>query len=236
LAKDFFRFKQFTIRQDQCAMKVTTLACIQGSWIPAFLPKKVLDIGSGTGLLSLMLAQKYLCSIDTVEIEGDAFAQLRENVDRSPWSNRIKYHHQDIVSFARQKRKMYDFIISNPPFFTNQLKSPNSKINQARHDDSLTIETLVKLCASLLGDHGKISILLPPSETEILENISEKNSLYISHQLAIRDSTDKPTKAIVSILTKEQQIPEIQKLLIKGSNGQYSQDFIDLLQDYYLNL
>ena len=129
MAKDLFRFKQFTIRQDKCAMKVTTLGCIQGSWIPTIKANHVLDIGAGTGLLSLMVAQKCQCKIDAVEIDKDAFNQLTDNVFNSPWANLIDCHHADINHFASSTKRTYDFIISNPPFFSNQQKSPNAQIN-----------------------------------------------------------------------------------------------------------
>jgi tRNA1Val (adenine37-N6)-methyltransferase len=217
-------------------MKVTTLACIQGSWIPMPQPKQVLDIGAGTGLLSLMIAQKSVCRIHAVEIEAGAFKQLVDNVVNSPWDNRINCHHEDIVRFTAGTKKTFDFIISNPPFFINHLKSPDIRINQARHDDSLTIESLIKLCVSLLDAQGKISILLPVFETEKLRYISGRYSLFINDQLVIHDTEDRPPKAIISILSRGQKNTPSQKLIIKEKNGQYSTYFTSLLKDYYLNL
>ena len=236
MANDFFKFKQFTIRQDRCAMKVTTLACIQGAWLPDIKPKHILDIGAGTGLLSLMAAQKYECKIDAVEIEQDAFSQLKENSLQSPWGNRINCHHDDIINFARHNSSKYDLIISNPPFYKNQLKSSKAKINHARHEVGLTIEELIDASSRLISDSGKISILLPPIETTRLTEYCKRNSLFFSNQLVISDSEKKEPKAIVTILSKIPSNPIIRKFIIKNDNGTYSSEFISLLDAYYLYL
>jgi len=236
LANHYFKFKQFTIRQDSCAMKVTTLACIQGAWIPKKTPKRTLDIGAGTGILSLMAAQKYCNNIDAVEIDKEAFDQLKRNLTESPWADRIKCHHNDINDFAKHNSNVYDFIISNPPFFQKQLQSSTFKINQARHETGLRIEQLISICANLISSTGEISILLPPAETERLVELGKQHSLYISNQLVIHDSEKKQTKAIVTILSKKLSNPMIQKLFIKKENGEYTANFIQLLRDYYLKL
>lgn len=217
-------------------MKVTTLACIQGSWIPEFPIENVLDIGAGTGLLSLMVAQKYDCHIDAVEIESGAFSQLRDNINESRWSQNISCHHKDIINYSRYHQKRYDLIISNPPFFSGELKSPDSKINLARHDEGITIEAIIEISVKLLSATGKISILLPPFETEALKKISAQFSLNISDQLHIFDSEQKPEKATVSILSKKRTNLRFTKLIIKNNESEYSEGFIALLKDYYLNL
>lgn len=236
MANNFFKFKQFTIHQDRCAMKVTTIACIQGAWLPDFTPKHTLDIGAGTGLLSLMAAQKYPGEIDSVEIEHDAFDQLKENILQSPWSNRINCLHSDIKKFAKYSGKKYDFIISNPPFYEKQLKSANDKINHARHEAGLTITELIEICAHLTDESGKISILLPPTETKKLSELCVGKSLFLSHQLVISDSENKPPGAIITILSKKQSTLTVHNLAIKKDSGSYSSEFISLLEAYYLSL
>lgn len=236
MANDFFKFKQFTIHQGRCAMKVTTMACIQGAWLPNIEPRQILDIGAGTGLLSLMAAQKYNCEIDSVEIEQDAFDQLNENIELSPWNNKINCFHDDIKHFARQSGKKYDFIISNPPFYKGQLNSPFNKINQARHDAGLTIEELIDSAFLLLHESGRLSILLPPAETKTLADLCAHKSLFLSHQLVISDSEKKEPRAIITILSKKTSIFHLDKMIIKSENGDYTQDFISLLEAYYLSL
>lgn len=217
-------------------MKVTTLACIQGSWLPDYIPEKVLDIGAGTGLLSLMIAQKYPSIIDAVEIDPNAVNQLQRNIQQSPWKDRIKYHHNNIKFFAKHCSNPYDFIVANPPFFENQLKSPDFQINRARHESGLTIKELITLSTTLLTPQGKLSILLPPVETKKMVEIGRDNSLFISDQLVISDTSHKPPIAIVTILSRKQSIPRSKTLIIKSAEGEYTQDFISLLKDYYLYL
>ena len=217
-------------------MKVTTLACIQGAWLPPLQPVNVVDIGAGTGLLSHMVAQRYNCSIDSVELEDDAFTQLVENTIQNPWNTKINCIHENIMDFANRNSKQYDFIISNPPFFQNQFQSPNTKVNHARHDSGLKLEELIMICSNLLNESGKISILLPPDETKSLIAQGIQYSLFPSNQLVIYNSVKKPPKAIVTILSRISTIPVVDKLIIKQENGDYTPHFINLLKDYYLNL
>lgn len=236
MANDYFKFKQFTIFQDRCAMKVTTVACIQGAWLPKFSPIKILDIGSGTGLLTLMAAQEYNSNIDAIEIEDDAYGQLHENITQSPWNHRIKCYHTDIRLFAANVSNCYDFIICNPPFYENQLLSSDVKINHARHQTSLTIEALIEISIRLITKVGKISILLPPSETIKLKELCQKKPLFHAAQLVILDKEKKEPKAIVTILSKNQSKFISDKLIIKNNDGAYSSVFQSLLNPYYLYL
>lgn len=236
MANDYFKFRKFTIWQDRCAMKVTTLACIQGAWLPECSPKRVLDIGAGTGILSLMAAQKMEAEIDAVEMEDAAFSQLKENVSLSPWSKQINCFHNDISDFAKQKSNVYDLIISNPPFYQNQLKSPKNHINSARHDFSLTLVELIDISSKLLIDEGFISILLPVRETKDLILRASEKSIFLADQLLISDTASKDPIAVISVLSKYPSNQKIEKLVIKNDDGSYSSDFSGLLAPYYLNL
>lgn len=236
MSNPYFKFKKFTIYQDKCAMKVTTLACIQGAWLPTCKPKRILDIGSGTGLLSLMAAQQYGCRIDAVEIDEDAFAQLSSNIESSPWGKSIVTFHDNILTFARHHKNSYDLIITNPPFFTNHLQSPNSRINMARHNLSLSLPELVECAAKLLSNQGRISVLLPPEQTAQAESLFRDHSILLVDQLSITDRMHQKPKAIVSIFARE-KIEVINKtLIIKTDDGSYTSEFKALLKDYYLNL
>ena len=215
-------------------MKVTTVACIQGAWLPDFFPANVLDIGAGTGILSLMAAQRYACPIDAVEIEHNAFYQLKDNIDSNPWNERIQGYHMDIKAFAKQSSKKYDLIISNPPFYQNQLKSLNDRINQAKHETSLTVSELLDVSSFLLSESGKISILLPLTESNQLSTIIPDKGLFFVDQLVISDTIGKTAIAAVTILSKTYKKPVEKKLIIKNENGSYTTDFISLVKDYYL--
>lgn len=217
-------------------MKVTTVACIQGAWLPQGTFKNILDIGAGTGLLSLFAAQQKEGHIDAIEIEADAFEQLQENIAQSPWKAKIRGHHMDIRNFEKDTNKKYDLIISNPPFFEKQLKSSNDRINHARHEVGLSLETLVNCCNTLLADAGIVSIILPPEETSRLIQLCATRSLYPSSQLVISDTEHKKPNAIVTLLSREQCKPQLEKLVIKTKHRDYSKDFISLLEAYYLYL
>ena len=236
MPNDFFQFKQFTIWQDRCAMKVTSLACIQGAWLPDIEPQQVLDIGAGTGLLTLMAAQKYQAHFDAVEIDALAFEQLYENIQESPWHGSITCFHDSIQKFAKQNSITYDLIITNPPFFTNQLKSPNGRINMARHEDGLTMETLMEICSGLLNPDGLISILLPISETQKMLSFAATLSLFPVRQLTVRDRPFKMPKAAVTLLGQTDTLPHSGQHIIKDQKGKYTKQFKSLLSAYYLNL
>lgn len=217
-------------------MRVTSLACIQGAWLPDIKPKNVLDIGAGTGLLTLMAAQRYHAQFDAVEIEGEAFVQLSGNVAQCPWTENIKCHHQDIRDFAKENSRAYDLIISNPPFYQNQLKSENSKINLARHDDSLTLEKLAEIIDRHLDQSGIASVLLPVEETRTFLLLAEALSIYPYNQLIISDNPYKKPKSKVTLLTRSSNNIRQQTLSIKNTHNEYSQEYITLLRPYYLNL
>lgn len=237
MPNDFFKFKQFTIFQYKCAMKVTTIGCIQGAWLPDhFNPQHVLDIGAGTGLLTLMAAQKYEAVCDAVEIDEQACSQMKENFCNSPWRDRLSAHHADIRDFAKENSMKYDLIISNPPFYHNHLKSPGSRVNQARHQTTLDLRTLLGLMAEMISEEGLISILLPVRETEDIMRHTAAHSLQLRDQLLIADSSGKPPVAIVSILGKSEKKLRGETLYIKDANGDFTHAFKTLLRPYYLNI
>jgi tRNA1Val (adenine37-N6)-methyltransferase len=217
-------------------MKVTTLACIQGAWLPDMNPNNILDIGAGTGLLSLMAAQKYQAKIDAVEIETDAYHQLIDNIAASLWSERICCHHQDIRHFAKENSRTFDLIISNPPFYQNQLKSSDQKINQARHELGLTLVELLKIAHDLLAPEGICSILLPVKETEDLLSLVSKIPLYATLQLIISDNPLQSPKAAVTLLSKNKGNIDQRQLLIKTNQKIFTKEYITLLRPYYLKI
>src|SRR5688500_4757987 len=174
MPNDYFRFKHFTIQQGMTAMKVTTDACLFGGWIAerfSVLQKEtgkpdVLDLGTGTGLLSLMLAQKLEAAIDAIEIHTAAAAQAKENVEASTWKEMITVIHADVREYSFNKQ--YDLVMSNPPFYENDLRSPVASVNQARHDTSLTFHDLLILVNHLLKQDGYFAVLIPFHRCEYL--------------------------------------------------------------------
>jgi tRNA1Val (adenine37-N6)-methyltransferase len=237
LSNTFFQFKQFRINQDQCAMKVCTDSCLFGALInPGPEVKYILDIGTGTGLLALMLAQKTEAEIDAVEIDPLAAAQARENVQQSKWKGQIKIHEKSIQEFSSDAEKKYNLIISNPPFFNNHLKSPDSRINMAHHNELLSLEELITCVTKLLAADGTFAVMLPPKENLLLEQQAKKLDLYPVEKYLIRDRQSSEITRVISLFSFASPACKEHQINIKNDDGTYSSGFSALLKDYYLQL
>lgn len=237
MSNSYFQFKQFTIHQDQCAMKVSTDACIQGAWTPVTSSvKTVLDIGTGTGLLSLMLAQRSeKAVIDAIELEPSAATQAKENFSASPWSNRINVLVGDVCDMSF--RKKYDLVICNPPFFNNSLLGDKEERNKARHTLSLSFDDLFHVISNNLGEDGYASILLPVAEHMLWKQIVEKNNWTIFHRLNIIPRVGLPANRVVSLCSAKATRSELfEDLIIRDSTNSYTPEFINLMQPFYLKL
>ncbi|MES2430892.1 MAG: methyltransferase [Bacteroidota bacterium] len=236
MPNNYFQFKQFTIHQDDCAMKVCTDSCLFGAYIATnyFDYKNILDIGTGTGLLSLMLAQKTIAQIDAVEIDDKAFLQAQENFNNSPWKERVNIFNADINLFKPEKK--YDFIISNPPFFEDDLRSENKEKNTAKHDTDLTLKKLLEIIAENLSDKGKAALLLPYSRSNDLLKFVKTADLFIHELVSVKQTPKHNYFRVMAILGKE-ELKQIKKtIVIKDEDNQYTTDFVELLKDYYLHL
>ena len=234
----FFQFKEFIIKQDKTAMKVTTDACLFGAWAAACLKEAVigsiLDIGTGTGLLSLMLAQKVDATFDAVEIDEQAADQATENFAESVWKDRLTVHHMDVTEFDRSRR--YDFIISNPPFFEGDLLSSDKKKNAAKHDASLTLKQLLQTVGQHLKPDGFFAILLPHHRTGDLTAFAEKANLYLAQQTLVKQTPTHEFFRTMSLFGKKTSSVINAEIIIKGEDGNYTEAFISLLKPYYLYL
>lgn len=218
-------------------MKVTTVACVQGAWLPEVKAKRILDIGAGSGILSLMAAQQFdAASIDAVEIDRLAYEQLEENIAQNPWSDRIVAIYGDILAYAKTCRASYDLIVCNPPFFRNHLRSVDVRKRKARHDTTLSLSDLIKCINKLLSPTGKVSILLPYFEAGTLATLGGSNGLHIEAKLLICDRLEKAPKSMVTILGRIDNRKPTEKLVIKEASGKYTSAFSTLLKDYYLYL
>lgn len=235
MGNTYFQFKQFRIEQDQCAMKVSTDACILGAFTPAPQAGYVLDIGTGTGLLSLMLAQRCQCEIDAIELDDASFMQATQNVYESEWKNRISVQLADIRTFHTDKT--YDLIICNPPFFENHLRSGISRRNIARHADQLRFHELIAAVISNLNPKGQFAVLLPSDFSERFISLSANAGLKVMQQVMIRDTAlHQPFRTIIIFSLRNDQQPETTSLIIRDASGNYSRQFTTLLSPYYLHL
>ena len=219
-------------------MKVCTDACLLGAWTAAKMQdstvKNVLDIGCGTGLLSLMLAQKINAAIDAIEINQDAFMQATENISNSVWQENIKIIHSSLQRFVSQKK--YDLIICNPPFYEDDLRSDDENKNAAKHDTSLRLEELILFVKEHLNDTGAFAILLPFHRMSYLEKTANGSGLFAEEKLLIKQSPQHEYFRAVLLLTKMKTAVLSNELIIHDAQRNYSPAFEVLLKDYYLKL
>jgi tRNA1Val (adenine37-N6)-methyltransferase len=233
----FFQFKQFWIEQDQCAMKVCTDSCLFGAYVTVEPEvKHILDIGTGTGLLALMMAQKSEAEIDAVEIDPAAAKQAKENILSSPWKQKIKIYGQSIQEFSLNSGKKYDLIISNPPFFSKNLKSSDPKANMAHHNDLLSPEDLISCVSRMLSAKGKFAVMLPPFESSQLEKEALKSGIFPSERCKVRDRKSSAPSRVISVFGISLVDIIENQIYIKENDGAYSPEFRRLLADFYLQL
>jgi tRNA1Val (adenine37-N6)-methyltransferase len=238
MPNSFFQFKQFLIHQDRCAMKVTTDACLFGAIAANEIKKTgshvVLDIGSGTGLLSLMIAQKNNTAIDAIEIDEAAYQQAKENFAASPWVERLHAIHTNAIYFTPNKK--YDAIISNPPFFENNLKSGNEKKNAAKHDTTLTLEHLIQIVDTHLTQKGIFAVLLPYHRTEEFIATAKEAALHLTKKILVKQTPAHNYFRGILFFSRTKTEPQQQELIIKDEQQHYTKDFTELLKEYYLYL
>ena len=237
MPNNYFQFKQFTIKQDQCAMKVCTDACLFGSVAAGSgLPiTSCLDIGTGTGLLALMFAQQNKeVIIDVVEMDASAAEQARENVAASPWADRIHVFHEDIVNFNAGKK--YDCIISNPPFFEDDLLSPDNAKNNAKHHSSLSLIRLLQVVQKQLATGGYFAVLLPFHRVDYFIDEALRFGLHLYRQVSVKQTPRHSFFRGILFFGHDKMVPQKNEIIIKDKENQYSVEFAALLKEYYLYL
>ncbi|MCF3112001.1 methyltransferase [Niabella sp. CC-SYL272] len=233
----YFRFKQFTIHQDRCAMKVTTDACLFGAWVAARIPEKassVLDVGAGTGLLTLMIAQTGNRLIDAVEIQEADYQQAAENIGQTAWHASIRLMRGDVLDVVFQKK--YDVIVSNPPFYERDLKGGEQPKNIAHHSEALSLGELLSFIRKQLVSGGSFFLLLPARREAELLRLLEPLGLHIHHCCYVQQ-TEKhaPFRIMVAGAFEKKEHKEEGRILIRNRN-EYTPEFKTLLQPYYLHL
>ena len=237
----YFRFKQFTVYQDKCAMKVCTDACLFGAIVAAYeempAPGRILDIGTGTGLLALMTAQKFQQAvIDAVETDETAAMQAASNFQASPWKDRLNIIHSPVQQYNHSSVQPYHLIISNPPFYENSLKSDDKKRNLALHSDELNFEELVAAFIRLLADGGIAAVLLPYARGEEFIQAAAKNNLYLLNRVNVKQTVHHNFFRVILFFMKEIHQPSYHTISIKNERDIYTDEFTALLKPYYLYL
>jgi tRNA1Val (adenine37-N6)-methyltransferase len=230
------------VHQEHTAMKVCTDACLFGAWAAADAQiqsaKNILDIGSGTGLLSLMLAQQSAAHITAIEIEDGAFEQTKTNFDLSHWKNRLDVIHSSIQDYASKNiQSLFDCIITNPPFFEGDLNSPDNAKNLAAHSTALPWDVLAEAAASLLQENGAWYVLVPTLRAYTMQKLAATYGLQLSEEcLMYNDAKHLPIRAMLKFIKQKEAAIQRHKIVIKNADQTYTTEFTNYLKEYYLHL
>ncbi|MEL6250525.1 MAG: methyltransferase [Bacteroidota bacterium] len=228
-----FHFRQFNIAQDRTAMKVGTDSILLGAWVDAKKPQRILDIGIGTGILCLMMAQKFdTAKIEGVELDPDAYKQAKENIAFSPWSDRIQVFQQSIQDF--RETKPYDLIISNPPYFSGDLEAKGNPRKNARQGEDLDLEVLVRQLGLFLAENGQAHIILPFDKLEALKGLLGKHKLSPHKLCTVYPRPEKAPYRFLMALGKEDKSLVEEEIVIQiGGANHYSEAYKKLTQEFY---
>jgi tRNA1Val (adenine37-N6)-methyltransferase len=232
-----FQFKEFTIHQDKTAMKVGTDGVLLGAWAALHNPFAILDIGTGTGLIALMLAQRSDAEmIDAIEIDNSAFEQAVGNFEESVWNDRLFCYHASLGEFADEIEEKYDMIVSNPPFYTDNFESTDEQRNKARFTSSLSFEQLLENVSKLLSSEGLFSLIIPFKEEEKVLRLAAENKLYPNRICRVRGNESSELKRSLLEFSFQEKSPIINELTIELDRHVYTDDFTSLVKDFYLKM
>ncbi len=230
-----FNFKQFTIVQDRSAMKVGTDGVLLGAWAPVdHNPYSILDIGAGTGLIALMLAQRSFAEqIDALEIDE----QATDNFENSPWNDRLFCYHAGLDEFVDEPEDEYDLIVSNPPFYSEDYKTESEQRDLARFADAMPFEDLVEAADLLLSEHGVFAVIIPFKEEEKFMALTDEFELYPTKITRVKGTPTTETKrSLLAFSRKKTDNYPIDELIIEIGRHEYTAEYIALTKDFYLKL
>jgi tRNA1Val (adenine37-N6)-methyltransferase len=231
-SNSYFQFKQFVVNQEDCAMKVGTDGVLLGAWFDYKENGSVLDIGTGTGLIALMAAQRGADSVVAVEIDEKAARQAAENVASSKWKDIVTVVHSDIACFSDDKR--FDAVVCNPPFFRDSLRSPDFVRSQARHNDTLSYEKLAEMANSLLSDSGLFSLVLPYDMADTFISVAAKNGLYLCKRTNVVTRKGNLPKRVLLSLCKQVKVCVTDELVMFDELNNETSEYISIVRDFYL--
>ncbi|MCX6257356.1 MAG: methyltransferase [Bacteroidia bacterium] len=234
MPNNYFRFKQFSINQDKCAMKVGTDGILLGAWTNCEGAARILDVGTGTGLLALMIAQKCNAFIDAVEIDPVACVQATDNVALSPWKERIKIIHSSFQNYSTESVK-YDLIVTNPPYFTGSLKAPDLARTAARHNDTLSPGDILQGSSIMLSEGGKLALILPYEEGSVFIAMAVSFGLFCLRKTNVISVPGKPVKRLLLEFSGKKTVYAEDDLVISpGTRHKYTEKYKNLTGSYYL--
>ena len=234
-----FQFKQFAVQQDRCAMKIGTDAVLLGAWCPINNhPFSILDIGAGTGILSLMLAQRSIAAqIDAIEIDDEAYEQCVENFESSPWGDRLFCFHAGLDEFLEEPEDEYDLIISNPPFYSENHKTDSAQRDLARFQEAMPFEDLIEAARLLLSENGIFAIIIPFKEEEKIIELCAEVELYPIKITRVKGTpTTEVKRSLLAFKRYELSVLTADELIIETARHQYTEDYTALTKDFYLKM
>ena len=234
-----FKFKQFAVNQDRCAMKIGSDAVLLGAWCPIDNnPKSILDVGAGTGILALMLAQRTNADqIDALEIDEEAYEQCVENFENSPWADKLFCYHAALDEFVDDPEDEYDLIISNPPFYSEDFKTTDEQRDLARFQDAMPFEDLIEAADLLLSENGTFAVVIPYKEEERFIDLCAEYELYAVKATRVKGSQKTPiVRSLLAFKRYELSVLTADELVIEINRHEYTDDYINLTQDFYLKM
>ena len=239
MSNHYFQFKQFTVWHDRCAMKIGTDGVLLGAWTPAEGARRVLDVGTGSGLIALQMAQRLPeAQIVAIELDPSAAGQATENFAASPWSERMEVVCGDFAHFTASP---FDLILSNPPYFSHALRNPDASRCMARHNDTLPYTTLFRQSAALLAPHGQVCVIVPTEVEHEVMDAAWFSNLRLIHATRLYTKAGKPCKRLLLAFTPRSEgeyglQPFTDELYIHDPDGSYSAGYRQLTEPFYLNL
>lgn len=243
MGNHYFEFKAFRIVQEHAPMKVCTDSCLLGAWAANILSensdqfKKVVDIGTGTGLLSLMIAQRIPAEIHALEIDPGALVDASHNFNHSSWKHRLHLLAEPVQKFARNQREEFDAVVCNPPFFHDSLKSPKRGNNLAKHEENLSLTEVVRCIKTMLKPDGLAFLLLPFDRDPLFREIMLTEKLWVRESMEVKQSpAHRPFRYLYCIAKSEDKDARTVFLSIRTAEGGYTNEFSCLLKPYYLAL
>ena len=235
MSKTHFKFKQFAVTQEKSAMKISTDAVVLGAISGKGTAAQILDIGLGTGVVALMLAQRFpKAKITGVELDQEAWTEAKANAADSPWANRMDFKQMSFQDFFDSCTDKFDLIVSNPPYFPDHLKSKDAQRNLALHNDALPFAELAEGVSKLLSPEGQFWVILPPRQMEELEAEAGSVGLYPAFRLELKDREDKPLLRVVQSFGWQKRTLSTEQLYIKDTENKYSSEYSRLLKDFLL--
>lgn len=233
MGNTWFQFQQFRVEQDRCAMKISTDSVLLGTLIQEESPSQILDIGTGTGVIALILAQRYpQAQIQAVELDDDAADQAAENFAQSPFSSRLKLVKGRFQEFPEEDR--FDLLVSNPPYFPNHLKASDPRRNQALHTDELSFLDLLEKAVKLLTEEGSLWVILPPAQMKEFEGLAVKKSFSPGKVISVKDSADSRIIREVAQFRKTSVCKTEEELVLKDRDGGFSSSYSRLISGFLL--